>query len=98
MAITLNLYTVGAHARRSWSLYRKALGPRFEVGVISCENEEYDPERWWESSAGLKTVIDETIAWLYSQFFFLTPQGTYVTRSFPKTVSDGTNQEAVRYA
>ena len=30
----VNVYTVGVHARRSWLLCRKALGPGFTVGVI----------------------------------------------------------------
>jgi hypothetical protein len=66
----INLFTLDAHARRSWMLFRKALGPDFEVGVISCEDEEYEPDRWWQSSAGFKTVTGETIAYVYTELFF----------------------------
>ena len=43
----INVYTLGVHARRSWLLFREALGPDFRVGIISCENPDYDPKKWW---------------------------------------------------
>jgi len=67
----VNIMSEGVHARRSWLLFRKALGPAAAVGVISYPNQDYDPDRWWESSAGFKTVIDETIAYIYTELFFL---------------------------
>ena len=67
----VNVYTVGAHARRSRLLFREALAPDFMIGVISCEDRDYDPDRWWESSEGFKTVIDETLAYVYTRLFFL---------------------------
>lgn len=70
----VNVYTFGVHARRSRLLYRKALGSDSVVGIISCENPDYDPEQWWESSEGFKTVIDETIAYIYTQLFFFPPK------------------------
>ena len=67
----VNVYTLGVHARRSRLLFREALGPVFTVGIISCEDPDYDPKRWWESSEGFKTVIDETLAYIYTQLVFL---------------------------
>jgi hypothetical protein len=67
---TVNVYTLGVHARRSWLLCRKALGPGFTVGVISCADLYYDPNQWWKSSEGFKTVINETIAYIYTQVVF----------------------------
>ena len=58
----LNLMTRGLHARRSWMVYRKVFGPGVRVGVISCPPHNYLPAKWWQSSAGLKGVIGETIA------------------------------------
>jgi len=66
----INVYTLGAHARRSAQLFRKALGPDFTVGIISCPDPYYDPNQWWESTEGFKTVIDETFAYIYTQLFF----------------------------
>jgi len=68
---SVNVFTLGAHARRSRLLFREALGSESAVGVISCENEEYDSKAWWESSEGFKTVIDETIAYVYTRLYFL---------------------------
>lgn len=70
-AKTVNVFTLGVHARRSRLLFRKALGPDFTVGIISCADPYYDPKQWWESSEGFKTVIDETIAYIYTQLFLL---------------------------
>jgi hypothetical protein len=75
----VNVYTLGVHARRSRLLFRKALGPDFTVGIISCADPDYDPERWWESSDGLKAVIDETLAYIYTQLFFF-PANKTVSR------------------
>ncbi len=66
----VNVYTLGAHARRSRLLFRKALGPDSTIGIISCADPDYDPKQWWETSEGFKTVIDETIAYIYTQLFF----------------------------
>jgi hypothetical protein len=67
----VNVMTQGVHARRSLLLFRKALGPDAAVGVISYRNPNYDPDRWWGSSEGFKSVIDETIAYLYTELFFI---------------------------
>ena len=68
---TVNVFTLGVHARRSWVLFRKALGPEFKVGIIACEDPYYDPNSWWESSEGFKTIIMETISYAYTQLIFL---------------------------
>jgi hypothetical protein len=66
----LNVYSLGPHARRSWLLYRKALGNRVRVGVISCPNDDYDAQRWWATSNGFREVLAETIAYLYARILF----------------------------
>jgi hypothetical protein len=67
---SLNLYTLGPHARRSRLIFRKALGKEIEVGVIAADNINYDPLNWWKSSRGVRTVFGEMIAYLYARFFF----------------------------
>jgi hypothetical protein len=66
----LNLATIGAHARRSRLLYEKAFGPNVKVGVIAIPSPEYNPKNWWRSSAGVRDIIGETIAYLYARIFF----------------------------
>jgi len=65
---SLNLYSLGSHARRSWIIFQAVLGPDIRVGVIAAEPEEYDPQQWWQSSEGVRTTIGEAIAYFYSLF------------------------------
>jgi len=65
-----NVVTLGAHSRRSRLLFKKALGRDYQVGVIAIENQDYDAKRWWASSAGVRAVTDETIAYVYARLFF----------------------------
>jgi uncharacterized SAM-binding protein YcdF (DUF218 family) len=66
----VHLMTEGAHARRSRLLFRRALGRHFVVGVTAIPVEVYDPQHWWRSSAGFRSVIDETLAYGYARIFF----------------------------
>ena len=65
---SVNLYTYDVHTRRSWLLFKKALAPKVKVGAIAAKTVEYNPKSWWKSSAGVRTVLDEFIAYLYAQF------------------------------
>jgi hypothetical protein len=38
--------------------------------VISIQDQDYDPKKWWTSSNGVMTVLMETIAYLYTVLFF----------------------------
>lgn len=67
---TINLFSLGAHSRRSWILFKKALGDSIAVGIISADNLSYDPEHWWKSSDGVRTVLSEAIAYIYARLFF----------------------------
>lgn len=68
----VQLMSEGAHARRSRLLYRKALGSDARVGVTAIPDKNYDPRHWWRSSAGFRSVLDESIAYFYVIFFFRT--------------------------
>ncbi|OVE73415.1 hypothetical protein BVX93_01720 [bacterium B13(2017)] len=67
---TINIYSYGVHSRRSLYLYQKAFGSNYNIGIISLENDRYNLKRWWKSSIGVRTIIDETIAFLYAVFLF----------------------------
>jgi hypothetical protein len=71
----LDLYSAGVHARRSWRVYRMAVGDAVEVGVLAAKPSDHDPQRWWTSSAGAKAVLGETIglAWTTCCFWPGTP-------------------------
>jgi hypothetical protein len=66
----LDVYSLGAHARRSRLLFQKAFGDDVAIGVIAAEDQSYDPKGWWKCSEGVRTVLDELIAYLYAVVFF----------------------------
>jgi uncharacterized SAM-binding protein YcdF (DUF218 family) len=70
----INLISVGAHARRSRLLFEKAFGSSTRVGIIAVEDRDYDPSHWWKSSQGVRSVVDEMIAYCYARFLFSPPQ------------------------
>ena len=70
----INVFTVGPHARRSRLLYQKAMGNDVTIGVIAAPVREYNPDRWWQSSPGVRDVTGEAIAYLYVRIFFRTPR------------------------
>lgn len=64
-----NLFSESVHARRSWMLFKRALGSQLELGVISAPSTDYNADRWWTQSEGFKRVLFETIGWVYVQVF-----------------------------
>jgi len=67
---SITVITLGTHARRSRLLFQKAFGEGSRIGIISIEDRDYDPERWWKSSAGIRTVLYEMIAYIYAVVIF----------------------------
>jgi hypothetical protein len=67
---TINVISVGPHARRSRLLFQIAFGSGTQVGIIAIEDRSYDPQHWWRSSQGFRQVVDETIAYFYARFLF----------------------------
>jgi uncharacterized SAM-binding protein YcdF (DUF218 family) len=67
---SMELVTMGPHARRSRLLFRKALGNEVKIGVLALEDDHYDAQHWWRSSAGVREVPFELIAYIYAKFFF----------------------------
>jgi hypothetical protein len=66
----VDVVTVGPHARRSRTLFERALGAKTRVGIIALADQTYDPDHWWRSSAGLREVPFELLAYLYAKFLF----------------------------
>lgn len=72
-ATSIDIVTIGPHARRSRLLYEKALGAEVKVGVIAVEDRRFAPNHWWRSSVGVRAVIGEAIAYVYARLFFWVP-------------------------
>ena len=59
----LTIVTEGPHSRRSLAVYRKVFQhTKTEIGIHSLPPVSYDPDSWWTTSAGVKSVIVESIA------------------------------------
>ena len=69
-ARSFDLYSVGPHARRTWLLYETAMDGEFQVGIVALKNEGYDPDAWWRTSGGVRTVIAEALAYMYARLLF----------------------------
>lgn len=63
----ITLFTLGAHGRRTWIVFRKALGqpPERPLGIISWKRPEDKNRTWWRESARARDFISETVGWLY---------------------------------
>jgi len=70
----VHLLSEGPHARRSRLLFEKALGDDVAMGITAVPIPDYDARHWWRSSAGVRAVIDEGVAYVYARFFFRLPK------------------------
>jgi hypothetical protein len=61
----LNVFTRGAHARRSRLTYAKVFEPETKIGVIAWSPPGYDHKHWWDSSERTVELLKETAAYLY---------------------------------
>ena len=67
---SLDVFSSGPHARRSRYLYQMAFGPHVEVGAIAAAPSGYDSSHWWRSSAGVKEILAEVLAYIWTLWFF----------------------------
>jgi hypothetical protein len=70
----IDLFSAGTHARRSRMLYQLALGSEVEVGVLAAAPSDYDLNRWWTSSGGVKAVVMESVAVAWTACCFWPPR------------------------
>jgi hypothetical protein len=70
---TLDVFSGGVHARRSRMLYRMAFGPTVDIGILAARPTQYDEERWWQTSVGVKSVLGETISVAWTACCFHPP-------------------------
>jgi uncharacterized SAM-binding protein YcdF (DUF218 family) len=71
MAVSgIDVVTEDLHARRTRLLFQKALGNKLTVGVIAIPNPDYDAKHWWSYSEGVKQVVSEATAYIYTRLLF----------------------------
>jgi hypothetical protein len=66
----VNVFTLGPHGRRTRLLFEKAFGGTTSVGIISATDHNYDPDGWWHTSVGFRTMMSELLAYVYARFVF----------------------------
>ena len=67
-ATAIDVLSSGTHGRRTRIVFEKVVGENLDVGIISPDPGTYDPDRWFASSQGVKTVIIESISLAYEWF------------------------------
>jgi len=68
---SLDVATLGPHARRSWLMFEKAFGSSANIGIVALDDMAYDGQHWWRSSEGVREVLGEVIAYIYARFYFV---------------------------
>lgn len=73
---SFNLFTEGPHAKRSQLLFDLAFENKVKIGIVAAKPFYFDPQSWWTSSAGVRFLINELIAYPYALFFKYTQIGS----------------------
>jgi hypothetical protein len=68
-AYCVDVFTVGVHARKSWILFRYALGSRYRVGIVAGNEFRYPPRFWFISRTGIWIVSRNLAGYLYSKLW-----------------------------
>ena len=61
----VQVLSTSVHTRRTRMLYRRIFGDAVEIRARALAPEDYDPQNWWNTSDGLKSVVMETISYLF---------------------------------
>jgi len=62
---SLNIFTLGAHARRSRLVFAKALPSSTQIGIVSWIPPGFLQGPWWKSSERSLDLIKETVGYLF---------------------------------
>ena len=65
----LDVFTAGVHARKSWLLFRYALGDSFRVGIIAGDAAPYNRAVWFLSPRGIWSVSHNLAGYVYSKLW-----------------------------
>ena len=63
---SMTLASEAPHLRRSALLFRRAFGERTRIGTLPLTPTDFDAHDWWHSSAGVRTLLSEAIAYPYA--------------------------------
>lgn len=66
---SVDIFTVGGHARKTHLIFKKALGKNISVGIFAARPLLYDPECWWASKVGIKLILRSVVGYVYAVIF-----------------------------
>jgi hypothetical protein len=66
----IDVISRGPHARRSRLLFRQALGPQVDVGILAVRPHGYDPAAWWRNTSGARDVLEQAAGLVWVAIFF----------------------------
>lgn len=66
---TFDLYSMGAHARRSHLMFSKVFKNQ-HIGLVTDTDPSFDASKWYRSSRGFRTVFGELVSYFYARLFF----------------------------
>jgi hypothetical protein len=67
---TIDVYSLGPHARRTRILYRLAFGEATQVGIIAGLPHDSDILHWWTTSEAAQDVLIEVVSLAWTQCCF----------------------------
>jgi hypothetical protein len=62
----VDVFTVGGHARKTYVVYRRVLGPQATVGIIAGKVQKLDVQHWWRTRRTIYIVAKGIVGWLYA--------------------------------
>jgi hypothetical protein len=65
----VNVFTFGAHARRSRLIFSKVFRRAAPIGVISWVPDDEKNGPWWQSSDRSENIIKETAGYIFEALF-----------------------------
>jgi hypothetical protein len=66
----IDLFSSGAHSRRSRLLFQMAFGQKVRIGILAGRPGDYDPEAWWRASSGVESIVFQSVGLLWVKCFF----------------------------
>ena len=70
-ACCVDVLTAGPHARKSWVIFRSAIGDHYRVGIIAGPEVSYNPRLWFFSTTGIWNVARNLAGYAYSKSWLL---------------------------
>ena len=89
----MTLASESPHLRRSALLFRRALGDSTQIGTLPLPPIDYGPDDWYRCSAGVRSLLSESIAYLYALLSPSPPPAPSVSSSTASTEKTGQNPE-----